>query len=245
MTTALLLSVFLGALVSGWHCALMCGGIAVAIEKPIRIISRRELILEQLVMHAGRIGMYVALGGLAGATGAMFWQQSWLPVQRWMFAFAAMLLLFQAVWLARGRTVATGRFETWLAEITSKWWQVVTGAILAKGHPATGMTGIRVRLLAGAVWGLVPCGLVYTVLPYAFLSGSGLAGGSVMLAFGLGTLPNLLLISGFSARLAGMGHQQWARLVTAGLMAMTGVFGLYRAITLSDDMLRGGFCLTH
>ena len=33
LTISLLLAVFLGALVSGWHCALMCGGIAAAIER--------------------------------------------------------------------------------------------------------------------------------------------------------------------------------------------------------------------
>ncbi len=33
ITSTLLLTVFLGALVSGWHCALMCGGIAAASEK--------------------------------------------------------------------------------------------------------------------------------------------------------------------------------------------------------------------
>jgi hypothetical protein len=245
MTTALLLSIFLGALVSGWHCALMCGGIAVAIEKPVRIVSRRRLMLEQLVMHLGRIGTYAALGGLAGTVGAVFWQQNWLPVQRLMFALAAVLLLLQSVVLWRGRMVATGRVEAWLMAISAKWWQTVTNAILARGGYAAGMTGWRGRLLAGAAWGLVPCGLIYAVLPYAFLAGSGWAGASVMLVFGLGTLPNLLLISGFSARLAGMGHQRWARMVAAGLMAMTGLFGLYRALTLSNDMLRGGFCLTH
>lgn len=245
MTTALLLSIFFGALVSGWHCALMCGGIAVAIEKPIHIASRQQRLLEQLVMHIGRIGMYASLGGVAGAVGAMVWQQNWLPVQRGLFALAAMLMLLQAAWLGRGRGAATGWFEAWLAGITAKWWQVATGAILTKGRHASSITSWRGRLLAGAVWGLVPCGLIYTVLPYAFLSGSGFAGASVMLAFGLGTLPNLLLISGFSARLAGMGHQRWARIAAAGLMATTGLFGLYRALTLSDDMLRGGFCLTH
>jgi sulfite exporter TauE/SafE len=64
-----------------------------------------------------------------------------------------------------------------------------------------------------------------------------------MLAFGLGTLPNLLLISGFSARLAGWGHQSWARYLAAGLMLITGLFGLYRAFTLPNDLLRGGFCI--
>lgn len=245
MTMALLLSIFLAALVSGWHCALMCGGIAVAVETPMRIVSRQRLMLEQLLMHLGRIMTYAALGWLAGAVGALFWQQQWLPLQRLMFALAAMLLLVQAVLLWRRAASGTSRLEAWLTAITARWWQGLTRIIMANNRDVSHMTSLRGRLLAGVVWGLVPCGLIYGVLPYAFLSGSGWSGASVMLAFGLGTLPNLLLISGFSARLAGMGHQRWARYVAASLMGATGVFGLYRAATLTDDMLRGGICLVH
>jgi sulfite exporter TauE/SafE len=93
------------------------------------------------------------------------------------------------------------------------------------------------------VWGLVPCGLIYSVLPLAFLSGDPASGALLMLAFSLGTLPNLLLISGFSARLASWGHQAWARYLAAGLMLITGLFGLYRAFTLPNDLLKGGFCI--
>lgn len=245
MTTALLLTIFLGALVSGWHCALMCGGIAVAIENQVRIVTRQRLMLEQIVMHLGRVAMYVLLGSLAGALGAVIWQQNWLPVQRFMFALAATLLLVNAWWLARGSRNASNRFEAWLTATTAGAWKKLTYSLTQKGRDASHLTTLHGRLMAGMLWGLVPCGLIYAVLPYAFLAGSAGAGASVMLAFGLGTLPNLLLISGFSARLAGMGHSNWARYLAAGLMTGTGLFGLYRAVTLGDDMLRGGFCLTH
>lgn len=245
MTTALLLTIFLGSLVSGWHCALMCGGIAVAMENPVRIVTRRRLMLEQLVMHIGRIAMYAALGGLAGAVGAVLWQQRWMPVQRTLFVLAAVLLLVNAWWLAHGSRNANNRFEAWLAAATAGIWKKLTERLSAQGAVSGKLTTLHGRLLAGMVWGLVPCGLIYAVLPYALLSGGAAAGASLMLAFGLGTLPNLLLISGFSARLAGISHRDWARYLAAGLMAGTGLFGLYRAATLTDDMLRGGFCLTH
>jgi len=244
MTIALLLSVFLGALVSGWHCALMCGGIAVAIENPVRVVSRRRLVLEQLVMHLGRIGTYALLGGLAGLIGARLWQQDWLPVQRLMFALAACLLLFQAYLLSRGSNLKQARWEVWLSAHTGKLWQKLSRKMVAGGRGVSFTNTWHSRLVAGAVWGLVPCGLIYSVLPLAFLSGNGRSGAALMLAFGLGTLPNLLLISGFSARLAGLGHHPWARYAAAGLMAATGGYGLYHAATLSDAMLRAGFCFS-
>jgi hypothetical protein len=52
-----------------------------------------------------------------------------------------------------------------------------------------------------------------------------------------------MLISGFSARIAAWGHQAWARYLAAGLMIFTGLFGLYRAVTLPDALLKGGFCI--
>jgi hypothetical protein len=77
LTSSLLLAVFLGALVSGWHCALMCGGIAAAIERPNRVHdiaiiplqSKSELLYLQLIMHLGRLTTYTLLGALCFDTG--------------------------------------------------------------------------------------------------------------------------------------------------------------------------------
>ena len=46
--------------------------------------------------------------------------------------------------------------------------------------------------LSGAVWGFLPCAMVYAALFYAMLSGSWLGGAVVMSGFGLGTLPVLI-----------------------------------------------------
>jgi sulfite exporter TauE/SafE len=94
------------------------------------------------------------------------------------------------------------------------------------------------------VWGLVPCGLVYSVLPLAFLSGNMLTGAALMLAFGLGTLPNLMLISKFSAALTQFGQYIWVRYIAASLLFSAGIFGLYRAWYLPEALLKGGFCIS-
>jgi sulfite exporter TauE/SafE len=103
-------------------------------------------------------------------------------------------------------------------------------------------------MIIGFLWGFIPCGLVYSTLPLAFLSGSALSGAGLMVAMGLGTLPNLLLISGLVGKIAGsvaqVGHASYARWIVAGLMATAGLMGLYRALTLTDDFLKGGFCFS-
>ncbi len=247
VTSTLFLTIFIGALVSGWHCALMCGGIAAGVERAkqnsaalqntttLRFITRKKLVFEQFLTHLGRISTYVLLGVVAGTLGFPLWQQGWLPVQRALFALAALIFLLQGYLVLTKNKTKTSAWEVWLNTKTAALWSKLSKSLHQPGR--------QPHFLVGLVWGLVPCGLIYSIVPLAFLSGDGVSGGLLMLAFGLGTLPNLLLISGFSARLASLGHQAWTRYVAAGLMIFTGLFGLYRAFTLPDALLKGGFCI--
>ena len=56
----------------------------------------------------------------------------------------------------------------------------------------------------GAIWGFVPCGLVYAALTLAATAGGALGGALTMLAFGAGTLPVMTLIGALAARVAGL-----------------------------------------
>ena len=242
LTSSLLLAVFLGTLVSGWHCALMCGGIAAAIErqgsqqdvvcKPLQ--SKTELFYLQLIMHLGRLATYVLMGAAAAWAGAVLWQQNVVPIQRPLFAFTSLILLLMGFRLLRQRSNEPLLLGKWLGSRVAPYWAKYLG----------GFTGRSSRWFSGMVWGLVPCGLVYSVLPLAFLSGDVLTGAALMLAFGLGTLPNLLLISKFSAALTQFGQYIWVRYIAAGLLLSAGIFGLYRAWYLPEALLKGGFCIS-
>jgi sulfite exporter TauE/SafE len=78
--------------------------------------------------------------------------------------------------------------------------------------------------LLGFVWGWLPCGLVYSVLIWALSAGSATQGALLMLGFGLGTLPNLLLMGAFAAQLSALTRQKWVRWIAGA--AVLG-FGLY------------------
>ncbi len=242
LTTSLLLAVFLGALVSGWHCALMCGGIAAAIERQgntqeatyIPLQSKSELFHLQLIMHFGRLTTYVLLGAVAGWVGAVLWQQNVVPIQRPLFALTSLILLVMGLRLLRQGSNSPLLVGKWLGAQMASYWAKYLGSF----------TGRSSRWFSGMVWGLVPCGLVYSVLPLAFLSGDVLTGAALMLAFGLGTLPNLLLISKFSAALTQFGQYIWVRYIASGLLLSAGIFGLYRAWYLPEDLLKGGFCIS-
>jgi sulfite exporter TauE/SafE len=216
----------------------MCGGIAAAIERPVALESplrnKSELFYLQLIMHLGRVTTYVLLGALAAWVGVAIWQQSVIPIQRPLFALTSLILILMGVRLLRiGKSngLIGGR---WLGSKIAGYWSKYLGRM------ASGPS----RWFSGMLWGLVPCGLVYSVLPLAFLSGDVLTGALLMLAFGLGTLPNLLLISKFSAALTQFGQYIWVRYLAASLLFAAGGFGLFRAWVLPEALLKGGFCIT-
>jgi uncharacterized protein len=81
----------------------------------------------------------------------------------------------------------------------------------------------------GGLWGWVPCGMVYSVLLTAMLSGSATSGAAVMIAFGLGTLPTLLGIGMVGARLQALTRRRAVRVASGLIVLAFGILGMYRA----------------
>ena len=71
----------------------------------------------------------------------------------------------------------------------------------------------------GALWGWLPCGLVYNASLFALSSGSAGTGALYLLAFVLGTLPNLLAMGIFAAQLQRLVQQRSLRFITGLLMS--------------------------
>ncbi len=154
VTTTLFLTIFIGALVSGWHCALMCGGIAAGLERAkkedsskkadgdqiltqapsFELVPKKRLMYQQFLTHFGRVLTYVLLGTLAGAIGLPLWQQGWMPVQRVLFALAAMIFLYQAYRVLTQSKAKTSTWEVWLNTKTAKLWAKITNYCKKRGH---------------------------------------------------------------------------------------------------------------
>ena len=116
------------------------------------------------------------------------------------------------------------------------WWHSLlwlerAGAHLWKYIEPLGRRYIPVRsvgqaFLLGLVWGWLPCGMVYAVLALALTSGSGSAGGMLMLAFGLGTLPALLTMGLAVNTLGRWIREPRVRLLAGVVVMVMGVFML-------------------
>lgn len=223
-------AVFLAGLLGGGHCAAMCGGIVGALS------AQRDARLALLLAYnAGRIASYAAAGTLAGTAGAFLLAKDVLPLQVALYVAANLILLAMGTYLAGWSRLIT-RLEApgrWLWRRISPW----TGRFL----PAD---TVPRALAVGMLWGWLPCGLTYSILAISLMSGSGAGGAATMAAFGLGTLPNLLL-AGFLLRgLLPLLRKRAVRWIAGAAVFSSGMIGLAQAAGLAGHLRRGLLCLT-
>src|ERR1035437_8576711 len=187
MTEFSIIAVFFVGLLGGVHCLGMCGSLVGILTTQLPKGGARWPF--HLAYSSGRVASYTLAGALAGAVGqAGLLLRDVVPVQHLLFALSSLMLIALGLYLA-GIWGAVRRIET----IGRVLWQRIQP--LTRGlFPVT--TPLRAFLL-GILWGWLPCGLVYSVLITALASGHAQSGALVMLAFGLGTLPNLLAIGLF------------------------------------------------
>lgn len=210
----------------GVHCLGMCGPLAGAFtfslaseiqKSPVRVARM------QLAYNLGRLTSYAVLGAIAGVVGMVLVEAgSLLSVQRWLLAFAGIWMLVLAAWLL-GWSSLPSRLES----LAGGWWSGVSSRWRARFLPVRRLTG---AYLFGLLWGCLPCGLVYSTLLLALSSGSWFDGGLVMLAFGLGTLPNLMLMGVSAFWLTRLQQQRWLRQVAAAGIAIFGGLTLWQAL---------------
>jgi sulfite exporter TauE/SafE len=215
-----LFAAFLIGLLGGVHCAGMCGGIVGALTlglpEPIRSAHRR-MFPYHVAYNVGRIFSYTLAGALMGGLGQVISLSGVHSAQLGLRLLAGLFLIALGLYLGG-------------------WWRGLvqverTGALLWRHIEPLGRRFIPVRtpvqaLVLGMVWGWLPCGLVYSVLVWALATGSIQGGASIMLAFGLGTLPNLLAMGVFAAHLSRLVRSAWTHRVAGALVIAFGVYTL-------------------
>lgn len=235
---AALAGALLAGLLGGVHCFAMCGAYLTALAQPtaapVRLHPRSELVAANLAAHAGRVTTYVTLGALAGAAGGIALAAQWQAWQRMLYVVANVLLLALAFAVARGASL--------LVPLERAGLRVYAWALPA-AKPILARSDLPARFAFGLVWGLTPCALVYGVLPIALLAGSGAEGALVMLAFGLGTLPNLAAAGWLLNRGRRYLGARAARLAGAALIGAFALMGIWRALFVPEALGQGPFCL--
>jgi hypothetical protein len=243
MALSALIGAWLAGTLGGAHCLAMCGGFVAAFSGAgmpapalgTPLLPARALARRQVTYNLGRITTYALLGGLLGGAGAAALSAAdWLPVQRTLFVIANLFLLALAVTIASKRD-GLGVLQRAGSALFAK--------VLPAVRPLMARQAGAARYALGLVWGLVPCALTYSVLPIALFAGGALEGAAVMLAFGLGTLPNLLAAAWVVARAQSWLGSRAVRFGAAALLAGFAAVGIWRALFGSITLAQGPFCL--
>jgi sulfite exporter TauE/SafE len=168
------------------------------------------------VFQLGRLAGYVG----AGAVVATAMQSlAWLSVQS--AALRPMWMLLHMAVLAWGLTLLVmARQPAWAQQAGLAAWRRIRPLVQHTG----GLFG------AGALWTFMPCGLLYSALLVAALSGGPLEGAMSMALFAAGSSLGLIAGPGVLARIRDAGNrlrQDWGTRVAGGLLAATALFALW------------------
>jgi uncharacterized protein len=248
---SLLLAAFVVGLAGGVHCVGMCGGIVAAVTLragAVHAVSPGSgatvaagragagQLSFQLAFNLGRIASYAVAGAVVGAIGSLgVLLDALFPVQLALRVVASALVVLVGLYIAGyGSSVVRG-----LERAGAGAWRVVQhigGNFFPPDTPGR-------AVVAGTVWGWLPCGLVYSVLATALVSGSAPRGAAVMLAFGLGTLPTLVGAGLAAGRLRRGLQRPGVRLAAGTLVALLGLSALISIPGLGERIRAGLLCL--
>lgn len=166
-----------------------------------------------------------AIGSVGNTTGAWLMRDV-MPIRLIIFIVANIAMLLTGLYIA-GWTRGLAPLEP-LERAGMKLWQKIS-PITNKLLP---VKNIGQAALLGALWGWIPCGLVYAMLVVALASGSSVNGAASMLAFGLGTLPAMTAAGLLSAQMKIWLRHKRVRIFAGVAVMLIALIGLNRAPAL-------------
>ncbi len=225
------ISVFLMGLLGGVHCLGMCGGVVAmltaSLDPKVRA-NPKKIALFHLNYNIGRILSYILMGAAFGFLGALLSQSLQMNMlDKSLRIFSGVLMIMVGLYI--GNWSSSIQI---LEKIGAKFWALLQ-PLTKRFLP---IKDLKSAFFTGLLWGGIPCGLVYGALSFAIISGSAAEGGMIMLAFGLGTLPSLLLMAGLSTQLTRLIQKPIVRKVSGLMIIALGVAALWMPI---NSLIKG------
>lgn len=220
-------------LAGGSHCLAMCSapcgalvgqGSASAVPtgneegaaQAVHWAPRGGVVLRTAMFHGGRLAGYAVAGALAAmAMDSLAWltQQTTALRPAWTLMHVA-VMAWGLMMMVQSRQPA--------------WVEQAGRAVWGRVRPLVGAPGGV--LAAGVLWALMPCGLLYSALLVAALSGGALEGALTMALFGIGS--GVWLVGGpwawsrLRSRL-NMARAEWGTRVAGGLLCAVAAWALW------------------
>ncbi len=210
---------FVAGIAGSAHCFAMCGSLAAAFGMRTG---------NALSYHVGRLSGYAIAGAICGLLGATL--QAVLDLARigsWLRIASGVLLLLIAF-----RMLSPWNPLHWLETLGAKFWRQLQPLTQKTGS----MSGRAQALALGFLWGWLPCGLVYSMLLFAALSGNALQGGSILFAFGLGTLPAMLTSTVLASHVQQLMRNRWPRFASGVLLLALGAWMIWISLPVAEHL---------
>jgi len=198
----MLASFLLGLFGSLGHCAGMCSAVVILLN---RQTSFQGNSIAWILAHAGRVTTYALLGLTFGLLGeSLYLISDDIPRLQGVLSIIFAIIAFYMAFTFIGITKSP---ELLFSGLVSKWGQAMRRL---KSHEP---------FIAGLVWGLLPCGLVFTALIPAMTSGSAAQGALNMIVFGVATVPSLFVVKWLAQKTI---SRTWSRSLASVLMMFFG-----------------------
>lgn len=219
MQTSLALTALIMGLAGGPHCVAMCGAACAGMGQVAGDHQNRAL----LSFQVGRWLGYSLMGGLAALSVQAL---GWLTVESaalrpvWsMLHVAAVVLGLLLVWQAKQ--------PVWLDQSAQQLWGKIRRF---KGNSVKGNSGKFAPLVVGMLWAFMPCGLLYSALMVAALTGNVLDGALTMACFALGSGVSLGLAPWLLLKLKSIGDGAWGIRLAGLALASTSSWALWMGL---------------
>lgn len=215
-------------LLSTVHCLGMCGGIAGALMFGVDAEQRKRptrMFGYAAAYNFGRILTYSAAGALVGWFGQGLFDFA-LPAHAHIYplvaatVFMMALGLYIAGWLPGFARIESAGLPIW------KKLEPISRRLLP-------INSLAQALGFGLIWGLLPCGLVYTLLIWSVSLHDPVKSMLFMASFGLGTLPSVMSAGIVSGALARIARNPRLRAAAGLIIVAMALGGLYLALQQS------------
>lgn len=214
MQTSLAVTALLMGLAGGPHCIAMCGAACAGLGQAAG--ERRNEAM--WVFQLGRVLGYALLGGLAAAS---IQGLGWLTIQSaalrpvWTLFHVAAFMLGLVLLLRAQQPV-------WLESAARRLWSGARALAAGRGRGAP--------LVVGTLWALLPCGLLYSALLVAAMTGSAMEGAAVMALFAAGTAVSMMAGPWLWLRLRGSGRGDWGVRLAGLALAASSAWALWMGL---------------
>ena len=238
----LLLIFALGFLGSFGHCMGMCGPLTVALALSQQESNSNKIngLQFHLLLNLGRVISYALVGAALGGLGSIVVASGQLAgigsnIRQFMAVFTGILLIWFGIKQIK---------PNWLPSLP--FLHPLKGGIHKRLN--SGMNRLADRsqwwtpALLGGVWGLIPCGFLYTAQLKAVETGSLVVGAMTMFCFGLGTAPMMLGVGVSASKVSANRRSQLFRLGGWVTLAI-GILTLLRTDAMVDYTGHGALLL--